>query len=152
MAQSQGVPASAAYGFLRAVANMAPLTAKLENLQSSISADRLKTMTELYGKNVWINTKQFYGHAFGAGLCLAAGVAPAFGTPVWYDAYSAVTTASKGSEAIGSWFRHEETDVQGELRKVQHHLDKGPERRYSELFQQYLRAAQEMMANARRMI
>ncbi|MBS3904216.1 MAG: hypothetical protein KGZ39_02695 [Simkania sp.] len=127
-------------GVLREFAHTVP---QVESLQAMMSKERLGEMARLYKQNVSNANWQAGSHLATAGLCLAAGV---FATQLRMDASSAITVSSKLGEAGTTVVRSWETGTTGELRRVEHDVNKGSDagKRFTEFFQQFMRNVETM--------
>jgi len=137
-----------AHRLIDSCARIAETTSSLQELAKRKERQDIDDLKHLNADLVWQAYYQVAAHVFTASLCVGLGaVATLKGLG---DATSAVTVASKTGEGLSTYLRAGETSTQGKQRIVDHKLNKGPEKRFDEFFQQYMRWVQEyQQAHAR---
>jgi hypothetical protein len=129
-------------------ARIADTTSALQELAKKKERQDIDDFKHLNADAVWYVYAQVFAHIGTAAVCGGfAAVTPLVGQTFPdlknFDAASAVTIGTKVGEVGSTLVRAGETRTQGQQRVVEHKLNKGPEKRFDEFFQQYIRWVQE---------
>jgi hypothetical protein len=138
----------------RLIESCARIAETTNTLQELAKTKERQDIEQLKGLNADLVSQaylQAFSHIATAGVCV--GLASISTLKGIGDASSAVTVGNKVGETWSTYLRAGETGLQGKQRIVDHRLNKGPEKRFDEFFQQYIRYVQEYqqaLGNARR--
>ena len=130
---------------LQAYAKLAELVPDMEDLSSKISKKRIEDTKRLYKDIVTNNLAQATTHLGTAGLCLVANWLFGSGTRFGLDSMGAGQVAQKLGETVSTGLRSSETGSQGELKRVEHELNKGPDKSHRELLEHTANSVRNMM-------
>ncbi len=137
--QIQEPPRELMYRLLEVLTELSATVPEIENMHSALARDRANRLTKLFGDSVSNQNWQAASHLGAAALCLFAGVAA---TKTGFDGASAITVTSKLGDATSTWLRGTETGLQGDRQRLEHELNKGPDKRLNEFLQQFMRNAE----------